>query len=244
MIVQHRSRPAVWHSQIMELPNSWISQHAVTTLIAVVLFLSAGVFLNRRRRRKRFPGRRPLEELSIHPRTLCFENYPFHCAKASSDAIDASEIDHFHFYSRELRMKSGEAVFLWVIPPSNDPTEEILAFCDRNQIPVKSGFDVWNALLDEMVFQKDLSHPEDAEFPGWLIEVGFSENEIRGIRKKVIEDLGKPPAPFNPNDPPEIHHYDLLECYEAHKKLTPGIFGWTMAISQRGWTKTAIMKRT
>lgn len=227
----------------MELGNSWISRHTVGTLIAFVLFLSSGVFLKRRRRRKRFPGRRPLEKLSIHDKTLVFENYPFPWSDESPGAIDASEIDHFHFYSRELRLKSGVAIFLWVIPASNDPTEEILAFCDRNQIPVKVGFDVWNALLDGMAFPKDLSKPLDAEFPDWLIELGFSENEIREIRKRVIEDLGKPPAPFNPNDPPEIHHYDLLECYEAHKKLTPEIFEWAMAISRRGWTKTTVMKR-
>jgi len=228
----------------MELRNSGILQRAGTILIAVVFFLSSGVFLKWRRRRKRFPGRRPLEKLSLQAQTLCFENYPFHCSKASSGAIDASEIDHFHFHSRELRLKSGEAIFLWVIPAANDPTEEILAFCDRNQIPVKVGFDVWNAILDEMTFPKNLSNPEDAKVPGWLIELGFSEGEIRDIREKVVQDLGKPPAAFNPNDPSEIHHYDLLECYEAHKKLTPEIFQWTMAISKRGWTKATIRRRT
>ena len=60
----------------------------------------------------------------------------------------------------------------------------------------------------------------------------------------MIDYLGKPPAAFNPNDPPEIHHYDLLECYAAHKKLTPEIFEWTMAISKRGWTRARMTKQT
>ena len=121
-------------------------------------------------------------EINNEAGVISLPHYPFPTRKARH--IEAAEVDEvIDWLPPAIRMKDRELLLV-----SREQVDELEAFCIAHQIKFGSRYDAWSDLLAPFL-DTELSYSLRKGIYRNLTSAGFSEVEIRNIRKKVSRSM-------------------------------------------------------
>ncbi|HEU5179293.1 MAG TPA: hypothetical protein VFW45_00755, partial [Candidatus Polarisedimenticolia bacterium] len=122
--------------------------------------------------------------VTLEDSMLRFSNYGFEPASVfPSGSITKDQIQEINLasYPSQLRLKSGEVLFIPQVPRDR---EALLAFVDLHDLPTQRRSSVWGALLEPFLDSSEEQETIDRQFT-WFAKVGLDREEVDRIRREI-----------------------------------------------------------
>lgn len=208
------------------------STRTVLMLAGSLLLLSAGLFLLLKKTKDAAVLVRSLQELPVeiaHREILYPQGYFFRPSSISADKkIDAARIDEItpNTFPPSYVVDRREVLFV-----DQTQREDLMAFGQRNQIPVVERTDIWE-LLNRPFLDTELDPEESERTVQVLAENGISPAETKAIRKKIVRMIMW--VSLYSWTWTYLGHFD---CLSWGSRLSAKRYWWTMDIALRNFGK-------
>ena len=174
----------------------------------------------------------------IHDDRIEFDFYEFYFSslrKNSTLTIDRIKEVDLNTFPYSLEIDNGEIVFF-----NHDDRDRIKEFIKINKIQVSNRVDIWNLLSNDFL-DTGFTTEEKQGHKKTLVENGFTENEIKKIKKRIKWTLS------GTMEWQYLGHWDLLAMKQNRNPFYPyygeNFYWWTMGIALKGKDNATIDDR-